>query len=260
MPLVRPFYQTRSPPPPEANTVKAKIWRFFKFLGPGAIISVAYVDPDNYQTTIAPGASFQYKLLFMVLVSNVIAIYIQVCFPRPFPYTASNNHQSLCVKLGTVTGLDLAQLNHKYLPRWIEFLIYVIAEASTITTDLGQVIGQAIALNILITSLPLPAACVLSVADTLLILLFYSPTGELRRIRAFEVFVSILVAAVFITLCVALSMVSAPAGPVFRGFLPSKELFVSTGLYEMCAILGGHPHAPRSLRRHRPLPLASLRL
>lgn len=141
--------------------------------------------------------------------------------------------------------MDLAQLNHRYLPRWLELIIYVIAEASIIATDLGQVIGQSIALNILIPALPLPAACVLSVVDTLLILLFYTPTGELRRVRIFEVFVALLVAAVFVTLCVALSMVSPPAGPVFRGFLPSREVFVDTGLYEMCAILGGTlmPHA-----------------
>ncbi|KAK3293337.1 natural resistance-associated macrophage protein-domain-containing protein [Chaetomium fimeti] len=225
-----PVYQNRAPPPPaESDSFWSKIWTFFKFLGPGAIISVAYVDPDNYQTAIASGSSFQYRLLFMVLVSNIIAIYIQ----------------SLCIKLGTVTGMDLAQLNHLYLPRWLELFIYVIAEASIIATDLGQVIGQSIALNILIPALPLSAACVISVADTLLILLFYTPTGELRRVRVFEVFVALLVAAVFVTLCVALSMVSPPAGPVFRGFLPSREVFVDTGLYEMCAILGGTlmPHA-----------------
>ena len=74
-----PVYQNRAPPPPaESGSVWAKIWTFFKFLGPGAIISVAYVDPDNYQTAIASGSSFQYKLLFMVLVSNIIAIYVQV--------------------------------------------------------------------------------------------------------------------------------------------------------------------------------------
>ncbi|GAB1313100.1 hypothetical protein MFIFM68171_03310 [Madurella fahalii] len=242
-----PVYRHRSPPPPaDADSVGSKIWTFFKFLGPGAIISVAYVDPDNYQTAIASGSSFQYRLLFMILVSNVIAIYVRYyqCPSRPLERLI-RNCQSLCVKLGTVTGLDLAQLNHHYLPRWFELIIYVIAEASIIATDLGQVIGQAIALNILIPGLPLPAACVLSVVDTLLILLFYTPTGELRRIRAFEIFVSILVAAVFITLCVALSMVTAPVGQVFRGFVPSREVFVDTGLYEMCAILGGTlmPHA-----------------
>ncbi|KAH6622923.1 natural resistance-associated macrophage protein-domain-containing protein [Chaetomium tenue] len=236
-----PVYQRRAPPPTtESDSLWSKLRTFFKFLGPGAIISVAYVDPDNYQTAIASGSSFQYRLLFMVLVSNIIAIYIQ----------------SLCIKLGTVTGMDLAQLNHRYLPRWLELIIYVIAEASIIATDLGQVIGQSIALNILIPALPLPAACVLSVVDTLLILLFYTPTGELRRVRIFEVFVALLVAAVFATLCVALSMVSPPAGPVFRGFLPSREVFVDTGLYEMCAILGGTlmPHALSSTLSQQPPP------
>ncbi|KAK3386973.1 putative vacuolar transport protein ESP1 [Podospora didyma] len=226
-----PVYRHGGSPPTEedAKTIKSKLWKFFKFLGPGAIISVAYVDPDNYQTAITSGASFQFRLLFMVLVSNVIAIYIQ----------------SLCVKLGTVTGMDLAQLNHKYLPRWLELILYVIAEASIIATDLGQVIGTAIALNILIPGLPLPAACVVSVADTLLILLFYAPNGELRRIRIFEIFVSLLVTAVFVTLCVALAQVTAPANEVFRGFVPSKEVFVDVGLYQMCALLGGTlmPHA-----------------
>ncbi|KAK0635087.1 natural resistance-associated macrophage protein-domain-containing protein [Bombardia bombarda] len=222
------IYQPRTVPT-ESNSASARFWKFFKFLGPGAIISVAYVDPDNYQTAISSGGSFQYKLLFMVLVSNLIAIYIQ----------------SLCVKLGTVTGMDLAQMNHRWLPRWLELIIYVVAEASIIATDLGQVIGTAIALNILIPQLPLPAACVISVAETLLVLLFYTPQGELRRIRLFEVFVFLLVVVVFVTICVALSMVTGSARDIFRGYVPSREIFVDTGLYESCAILGGTlmPHA-----------------
>jgi metal iron transporter len=144
-----------------------------------------------------------------------------------------------------VTGLDLAQMNHRHLPRWLELLIYAIAEACIIGTDLGQVIGTAIGLNMLIPALPLPAACVVSVAETLLVLLFYTPEGQLRRIRLFETFVALLVVAIFVTLCIALSMVSAPAADVFRGFVPSREIFVDKGLYESCAILGGTlmPHA-----------------
>ncbi len=141
--------------------------------------------------------------------------------------------------------MNLAQLNHRYLPRWLELFIYAIAEACIICTDVSQVIGTAIALNLLIPPLPLPAACVVSVADTLLILLFYSPDGELRRVRIFEIFVSLLVCAVFSTLIVALTMVSEPTRDVFLGFVPSKEIFVSNGLYDSCAILGGTlmPHA-----------------
>jgi metal iron transporter len=141
--------------------------------------------------------------------------------------------------------MDLAQMNHKHLPRWLELFIYVIAEACIICTDLSQVIGTAIALNILIPQLPLPAGCAISVVETLFVLLFYTPEGKLRRIRLFEYFVAILVLVMFVTICVALSMVSAEAGPVFRGFVPSREIFVDQGLYDSCAILGGTlmPHA-----------------
>ncbi|KAM7206201.1 Natural resistance-associated macrophage domain containing protein [Rhypophila sp. PSN 637] len=227
-PPTRVYHEPSTTPAGPASLL-SKVKKFFLFFGPGAVISVAYIDPDQYQTGITSGAEFQYKLLFMVLVSNIIAIYIQ----------------SLCVKLGTVTGMDLAQMNHRWLPRWLELIIYVVAEASIIATDLGQVIGTAIALNILIPALPLPAACVISVAETLLILLFYSPTGQLRRIRLFEIFVSLLVVVVFVTICVALSMVHAPARDVFRGFVPSRDIFVDSGLYASCAILGGTlmPHA-----------------
>lgn len=208
---------------PDSLSPWEKLRRFVAFLGPGAVISVAYVDPDNYQTAISSGASFEYKLLFMILVSNLIAIYLQ----------------SLCIKLGTVTGMDLAQMNHQYMPRWLDLSIYAIAEACIICTDIGQVIGTAIALNILIPKLPLPAACVISVVDTLSILLFYNSDGQLRRIRIFEGFIALLVLAVFVTVCATLGMVSAPAGEVFKGFLPSRDIFVSEGLYDSCALLGG---------------------
>ncbi|KAK3952202.1 natural resistance-associated macrophage protein-domain-containing protein [Pseudoneurospora amorphoporcata] len=228
-----PVYQPRPPPScSEPASIGSKICNFFKFLGPGAVISVAYVDPDNYQTAISAGAEFQYKLLFMVLVSNLIAIYIQ----------------SLCVKLGTVTGMDLAQMNRRWLPRWLDLSLYVVAEASIIATDLGQVIGTAIALNILIPKLPLAAACVISVVETLLVLLFYTDTGELRRVRILEAFVSVLVMVVFVTICIALSMVDHSTGTtreILRGYVPSRDIFVDTGLYASCAILGGTlmPHA-----------------
>lgn len=141
--------------------------------------------------------------------------------------------------------MDLAQMNHRYLPRWLELSVYAVAEACIICTDLGQVIGTAIALNMLIPQIPLWAGCVISVADTLLILVFYNDKGELRRIRIFEIFIALLVMTVFVVICVALGMIRAPAGQVFLGYVPTREIFVGTGLYESCAILGGTlmPHA-----------------
>src|ERR1700744_4366496 len=110
----------------------------------------------------------------------------------------------MSLKIVTVTGLNLAEMHHRYLPRWLELCVYFVAEACIICTDISQVIGTAFAWTLLIPKLPLVWACVLTVFDTLLILLFYSPTGQLRRIRLFEIFVGLLVLAVFITICVAL--------------------------------------------------------
>ncbi|KUJ11827.1 natural resistance-associated macrophage protein [Mollisia scopiformis] len=204
--------------------VAAVIWKFGRFMGPGTIISVAYIDPDNFQTAISSGAEFKYKLLFMVLVSNVIAIFLQ----------------SLAVKLGTVTGMDLAQMNRAHLPSWLNIGLWIMGEAMIVCTDIGQVIGTAIAINILIPKIPLVAGCALAVVDTLFILFFYRPDGSLRALRGFELFVGAFVLAVFICFCIELSMITnTSARHVMDGFLPSREIFVSNGLYESCAILGG---------------------
>jgi metal iron transporter len=147
--------------------------------------------------------------------------------------------------MATVTGLNLAQMNHKYMPRWLELIIYAVAETCTICTDVSAVISAAFAWNLLIPKLPLVAACVITVADALIILLAYSPTGTLRSIRFFEIFMAGLVMAVFIASAVVLGQVSPPPGPVLKGFLPSREIFVSQGMYSTCGMVGGMlmPHA-----------------
>ncbi|KAE8448098.1 hypothetical protein EG329_009863 [Mollisiaceae sp. DMI_Dod_QoI] len=206
------------------STYVAVLWKFGRFIGPGTIISVAYIDPDNFQTAVSSGAQFQYKLLFMVLVSNIIAVFLQ----------------SLSVKLGSVTGMDLAQMNRAHLPRWLNIGLWIMAEAAIVCTDIGQVIGTAIAINILIPRIPLVAGCALAIADTLFILFFYKPDGSMRGLRGFELFISAFVLAVFICFCIELSLITnTSARHVMDGFLPSREIFVSEGLYESCAILGG---------------------
>ncbi|KAF8860312.1 natural resistance-associated macrophage protein [Acephala macrosclerotiorum] len=203
--------------------------RFLHFTGPGTLISVAYVDPDNFQTALDAGAQFQYKLLCIMLLGVFMAIYLQ----------------ALAAKLGSVTGLNLAQMNRAYLPRWLNYALYAIAEAAIICTDIGQVIGTAIAINLLIPKVPLWGGCLISVTDTLFILLFYNADGTLRRLRVFEAFVSIFIIGVFVSFCIELSIITAPVGEVFRGYLPSKEVFTGSGPFQSCAILGGilMPHS-----------------
>ena len=184
---------------------------FGKFIGPGFMISVAYIDPGNYATDIAAGASYQYKLLFIVLLSNVFAILLQ----------------SMAIQLGTVTGLDLASACRAYLPRWLNYSLYALAEVAIIATDMAEVIGTAIALNLLIPKLPLVAGVALSILDVMVILIFYQPTGSIKGLRLFEVFVCALVIGVVVCFCIQLSLIKGSVGEVFRGYIPSSQLVES---------------------------------
>ena len=110
-----------------SSKILLRIWRilakFCKFIGPGFMISVAYIDPGNYSTDVAAGAATKYKLLFIVLLSNVFAIVLQ----------------SLAVRLGTVTGLNLAQHCRAYLPWWLNIVLYIVGECAIIATDIAEV-------------------------------------------------------------------------------------------------------------------------
>ncbi|MCJ1284362.1 hypothetical protein MMC26_003693 [Xylographa opegraphella] len=203
--------------------------KFSKFIGPGFMVSVAYIDPGNYSTGVAAGASDRFRLLFVVLLSNIFAIILQV----------------LAVRLGTVTGLDLAEHCRLFLPKWLNIFLYILAEAAIIATDIAEVIGSAIALNLLL-KIPIAAGCALTLVDVLLILLFYNPSGSMRRLRAFEFCIVALVLAVVVCFCIQLSLISnTSVGEVFMGYLPSSAVVEGQGLYLSCGILGATvmPHS-----------------
>jgi metal iron transporter len=136
-------------------------------------------------------------------------------------------------------------MNHKYLPRWMELCVYAISEVCCICTDISQVIGTAFAWNLLIPKLSLDVACVITLFDTLIILAFYSNTGNLRSIRYFEMFVATLVLIIVVCVAVMLGQVDPPAVPTWDGFVPSREIFVGEGLFTSLAMIGGMlmPHA-----------------
>ncbi|KAK1756609.1 natural resistance-associated macrophage protein-domain-containing protein [Echria macrotheca] len=225
----------RDDPPQDDNPsrvarLKKILITYAHFIGPGFMISVAYIDPGNYATDIAAGASYRFKLLFIVLLSNLFAILLQ----------------SLAIKLGTVTGLDLASACRAFLPRWLNYVLYALAEIAIIATDIAEVIGTAIALNLLIPQLPLVAGCALSILDVMVILFFYNPTGTIRGLRLFEGFVCLLVLGVVICFCIQLSLITdTSVGEVFRGYLPSGAIVEQEGLYQACGILGATvmPHS-----------------
>ncbi|KAF5975072.1 manganese transporter [Fusarium coicis] len=201
---------------------KKALIKFLSFIGPGFIIAVAY--------NIAAGASYRFKLLFIVLLSNLFAIFLQ----------------SLAIKLGTVSGLNLAEACRAFLPRWLNIILYIFAEIAIIATDIAEVIGFAIALNLLFPKVPLVAGCAISIADVMVILLFYNPDKSMRGLRIFEYFILCLVMGVVICFCIQLSLIqNTSVGEVFKGYLPSKSIVEQQGLYQACGILGATvmPHS-----------------
>ncbi|KAF1950933.1 natural resistance-associated macrophage protein [Byssothecium circinans] len=152
--------------------------------------------------------------------------------------------QSQCIKLGSVTGMNLAENCKAHLPPWLNYTLYVFAEAAIIATDIAEVIGTAIALNILL-KVPLVAGCAISIVDVLIILIFYRPSGTMKSLRAFELFVMLLVLGVVVCFCYELSKIQASVREVFRGYIPSSTLVKSQALYQACGILGATvmPHS-----------------
>lgn len=103
----------------------------------------------------------------------------------------------------------------------------MLAEVAIIATDMAEVIGTAIALNLLIPKLPLVAGVALSIVDVMAILIFYRPDGAMKGLRLFELFVCLLVLGVVVCFCIQLSMITGNVRDVFRGYVPSKELVES---------------------------------
>ncbi|EMG50544.1 Transporter protein SMF1/ESP1 [Candida maltosa Xu316] len=196
--------------------------KYSTFIGPGMLISVAYMDPGNYATGITAGASNKYSLLFIVFLSNIIAIFLQ----------------SLCIKLGSVTGYDLARSCREFLPKYLNWVLWVLAECAIIATDVAEVIGSAIALNILL-KIPLPAGVVITIVDVLFVLMAYrADTSSLKFVKIFEYAIAALVLVVVVCFAVELSQIHANAREVFRGFVPSKEMFQGSGLTIATSIIG----------------------
>ena len=211
------------------STAGRILMKYSKFVGPGFMVAVAYIDPGNYSTDVAAGAATRFRLLFIVLMSNLFAILLQ----------------SLAVRLGSVTGMNLAENCRAHLPKWLNIILYILGEAAIIATDIAEVIGSAIALNLLI-KVPLVAGCAITLVDVLVILLFYNPNGSMRRLRAFEYFVIALVLGVVICFCIELSLIEKTSvGEVFRGYLPSSTVIDGQGIYLSCGILGATvmPHS-----------------
>src|SRR5437899_11212513 len=150
-------------------------WRkMLAFSGPGYLVAVGYMDPGNWATDLAGGSAFGYSLLSVILISNLMAILLQ----------------SLCAKLGIVTGRDLAQACRDHYSRPTSIALWVLCEIAIAACDLAEVIGSAIALNLLF-GIPLPWGIAITALDVLLVLLL-----QHRGFRLLEALVVTLIATI----------------------------------------------------------------
>lgn len=212
---------------------KQILLKYLSFVGPGIMVSVAYMDPGNYSTAVSAGALYEYKLLFIIFMSNIFAVVLQ----------------SLCIKLGTVTGLDLAEMCRLNLPPSANLFLYVCAEIAIIATDLAEVVGTAIALEILF-GIPILYGVFITVIDVLVILMVYHKDGSMKRTRSFEIFVSFLVLSTCLCFVIELFKCNFEEGSfkrIFLGFLPTdKQIFEeANALFLSCGIVGSTvmPHS-----------------
>ena len=208
---------------PEANATirvpRGGVWlrRMFVFMGPGYLISVGYMDPGNWATDLAGGSRYGYTLLFVILLSNLMAILLQ----------------ALSARLGIVTGRDLAQACRDHYSAPINMALYVTCEIAIIACDLAEVIGTAVALQLLF-GIPLVAGAIITGADALLILLLMN-----RGFRALEAFVIALLLVIAGCFAIEIAAVSPPLAEIAKGFAPSPRLLTDSGaLYLAIGILG----------------------
>ncbi|MFK7603923.1 Nramp family divalent metal transporter [Deinococcus sp. SM5_A1] len=190
--------------------------RFLSFLGPGALVAVGYMDPGNWATSIAGGSAYGYTLLSMVLISSLMAIYLQ----------------ALSARLGIATGRDLAQACRDHFSKPAAMALWISAEIAIIATDLAEVIGTAIALNLLF-GLPLIIGVCLTVADVLLILLLQN-----KGFRYVEALVITLIATIAVAFLFEMIFSRPELAPMLGGLVPSKKLLDPAVLYIGIGILG----------------------
>ena len=187
------------------------------FSGPGYLVAVGYMDPGNWATDLAGGSAFGYTLLSVILLSNVMAILLQ----------------ALAARLGIVTGRDLAQACRDHYSRPVGIALWIACELAIVACDLAEVIGTAIALQLLF-GIPLVWGVVLTALDVLLVLLL-----QQRGFRRLEAFVIALLVVIALCFAVELALSQPALGEVLRGFVPRAEVVTNpTMLYIAIGILG----------------------
>lgn len=188
-------------------------WRkLFAFFGPAYLVSVGYMDPGNWATDIAGGSQFGYKLIWVLLMSNLMALLLQ----------------SLSARLGIVQGKDLAQCNREVYPRGVNFVLYILAELAIAACDLAEVLGMAVGLNLLL-GIPILFGVLITFLDTLL-LLYLQKLG----MRKMEAFIITLVAIIGGCFMLEMFFARPDMNELVKGFVPSipnnAALYIAIGI------------------------------
>ncbi|WP_416036947.1 Nramp family divalent metal transporter [Staphylococcus pettenkoferi] len=202
--------------------------KLLSYLGPGLLVAVGYMDPGNWITSMQGGAQFGYTLLFVILLSSVAAMLLQ----------------SMTVRLGIATGDDLAQATRRYLNKPMAFVFWIIAELAIIATDIAEVIGSAIALDLLF-HIPLIVGAIITVLDVFL-LLFIMRFG----FRKIEAIVGVLIFTVLAIFVFEVFVASPHMNEMLEGFLPSQSIITNHSILFIALGIVGATIMPHNLYLH----------
>ena len=236
VPTRRPGWLRDSSTPPLVEVFRtiqlpagASTWRrFLTFVGPGYLVAVGYMDPGNWATSLAGGSQFGYSLLFVALLSNIMAIILQ----------------SLCARLAIGTGKDLAQACRDAFPAWIAWPLWALAEIAICATDLAEVVGTAIGLN-LIFGIPLEIGILITTLDVFLILFLQS-----RGFRWIEAFIITMLGVIAVCFLLQIVLANPDWGGVLRGFAPTTELVRNPNMLYLALGIIGATVMPHNLYLH----------
>lgn len=196
-----------------ATIGKGKWKSLLAFLGPAYMISVGYMDPGNWATDIAGGAQFGYSLIWVLLMSNLIALLLQ----------------SHCARLGIVTGKDLAQASRENFPPFVNVFLYILAEIAIAACDLAEVIGMAIGIHLLFPGVSLLAGVCITVLDSFVLLFLLN-----KGIRKLEAFILSLVLLIGVSFLIQLFIAKPDMAEVAKGIIPGianeDALYIAIGI------------------------------
>lgn len=202
---------------PVAGAKAGFLRKLFAFSGPGALVAVGYMDPGNWITSIQGGALYSYLLLSVILLSSLIAMLLQ----------------AMCAKLGIVTGQDLAQATRSRVGPKTAALLWITTELAIMATEIAEVIGSAVALNLLF-DIPLMAGVLLTVLDVFLLLVLMK-----LGFRKIEAFVFVLILTIFVIFAYEVALSDPNLRDMMRGFIPSEKIFTATLAGQDSALLIG---------------------